>query len=102
MAIYDYRCLNENCCHRFEHIVSISKRDQEVECPQCKGKSTKRLVSMPTTIIAENDAPVSCKPDSYWDNAEEVRVNKKLKRLKENKEKKEYNDPTWKSSQFEK
>tara|TARA_Y100000310_G_C20045377_1_gene518086 strand:+ start:220 stop:519 length:300 start_codon:yes stop_codon:yes gene_type:complete len=99
--MYNYRCLNENCCHRFEHLQPLDKRDVTVRCPECICPS-KRLISAPTTIIAENNDPVSCKPDTYWENAEQVRVDKKLKRLQENKEKKEYNDPTYKPSQFEK
>lgn len=41
MPLYRFEC--EKCGHRFEELVSFSKRDQVV-CPHCAG-STRVLVS---------------------------------------------------------
>jgi putative FmdB family regulatory protein len=98
MPTFDYRCLNDNCNYRFEYVIALSKRDEKVECPQCKNKTTKRLIGAPSMVIAENDNPISPKPDSYWNNAEEVRIKEKLGRLKENKEKEFYGDKDFKPS----
>lgn len=41
MPIYEYRCTH--CQKEFERIVFGG--DSEVECPSCKGKEVKRLMS---------------------------------------------------------
>ncbi|MGQ9858448.1 MAG: FmdB family zinc ribbon protein [Thermodesulfobacteriota bacterium] len=41
MPIYEYRCTH--CQKEFERIVLGG--DSEVECPSCKGKEVKRLMS---------------------------------------------------------
>jgi len=42
MPIYEYECTN--CGHRFEELV-FSKSDIDPQCPKCKAKNTKRLMS---------------------------------------------------------
>ena len=42
MPIYEYSC--DNCGHKFDKLVSFSNRDQ-IECPECKSKETKKLMS---------------------------------------------------------
>jgi putative FmdB family regulatory protein len=39
MPFYSYRC--EKCSHEFEEMRSISKMDDEIECPTCSSNSTR-------------------------------------------------------------
>ncbi len=48
MPFYRFEC--EKCGHRFEELVSYSKRD-EVVCPTCSGQ-TRVLVSAPAAQVS--------------------------------------------------
>ncbi len=42
MPIYEYEC--QSCKHRFEELVSTSS-DEMPECPECRQKEVKKLMS---------------------------------------------------------
>jgi putative FmdB family regulatory protein len=56
MPIYEYECTN--CGERFELLRSIADSDEEIKCPKCDKKSTKRVVSMFGTVSSN----MSCAP----------------------------------------
>ncbi|MFC1945828.1 zinc ribbon domain-containing protein [Chloroflexota bacterium] len=43
MPIYEYEC--EKCHEKFEMFRSITENDNDVACPRCGGKQTKRVIS---------------------------------------------------------
>ena len=47
MPLFEYRC--SVCQERFEELVSFSQSN-DVECPKCGSKDTKKLVSTFATI----------------------------------------------------
>ncbi|MFA4916818.1 MAG: zinc ribbon domain-containing protein [Syntrophales bacterium] len=45
MPTYDYRC--EKCRHKFSLILTITEHDKsKINCPKCKGKKVKQLISI--------------------------------------------------------
>lgn len=44
MPIYEYFC--NDCGNQFEELKNFTQRDDEVQCPRCKSKNTKRMVSV--------------------------------------------------------
>jgi putative FmdB family regulatory protein len=44
MPIYEYRC--ENCGKVFEKLTKACNRDEEMECPVCGSKETRRIFSV--------------------------------------------------------
>lgn len=44
MPIYEYFC--KDCGKHFEELRRFSQKDDEVQCPRCKSKNTKRAVSI--------------------------------------------------------
>jgi putative FmdB family regulatory protein len=44
MPIYEYRC--KDCENKFEAMRSMSQADTPIECEECHGKHTKRLLSV--------------------------------------------------------
>jgi putative FmdB family regulatory protein len=44
MPVYEYRC--PACLALFERLESVSKRDEDIECPACGGREAGRLVSV--------------------------------------------------------
>ena len=45
MPTYDYQC--EKCQHKFSLIQGISEHDKtKVNCPKCKSKEVKQLISI--------------------------------------------------------
>jgi len=45
MPLFEYRCENKACDHRFERLVGHTERDKPQECPKCKAKHTQKLIS---------------------------------------------------------
>lgn len=43
MAMYEYKCTNEECLHEFEKIVKVSQRNDEKKCPKCNSKSKRKV-----------------------------------------------------------
>lgn len=43
MPIYDYKC-NE-CGTKFDHFFKVRENKDEIECPNCKSKDAKKLMS---------------------------------------------------------
>ena len=65
----------------------------KIQCPVCASKNKcHRVYSVPKFIFVENSGPESCKPDSYWTNAEANRLKDQAQRRKEKQEKIFYND----------
>jgi putative FmdB family regulatory protein len=54
MPVYDYKC--ESCGNRFDELVSFSKSDSEIICPNCKKKNSKRMLSAPSISTNEHSA----------------------------------------------
>lgn len=44
MPIYEYEC--EKCGHDFEMVREINSADEQVECPKCGKKHSKRIYSI--------------------------------------------------------
>lgn len=42
MPLYEYECTE--CGHDFDYRLPMSRRDEPIECPKCKG-TTRRLIS---------------------------------------------------------
>lgn len=91
MPCYDYICLM--CRWEFERYnVSIDDRDKKQYCLSCGKFSASRIYKkIPKFIISETNSPVSCKEDSYWNNAEQNRLRNLKKAQEEDQEKKFYN-----------
>lgn len=54
MPIYEFEC--QDCKTRFTAVLSIKdmeKQDKEktLECPKCKSKNVKRLITVPSAVI---------------------------------------------------
>ena len=45
MPLFEYRCKNKTCDHKFEQLVSPTERDKPQPCPKCKAKDTQKLIS---------------------------------------------------------
>jgi len=52
MPIYEFKC-NE-CLHTFEKLLPIKNRNLKT-CPECRGKTLRRLVSGGTGIIKKGE-----------------------------------------------
>ncbi|MCH7764742.1 MAG: zinc ribbon domain-containing protein [Candidatus Marinimicrobia bacterium] len=44
--MYDYKC--NSCRQQYDELVSFSTPDSEMECPNCKEKNSKRMLSAPS------------------------------------------------------
>ena len=45
MPTYDYQC--EKCDHKFSAVLSLTEHEEGgVECPQCKEKEVKQLMTL--------------------------------------------------------
>ena len=40
MPIFEFKC--EDCCNQFE---TLAKKDEQVICPKCQSKNTRKLLS---------------------------------------------------------
>jgi putative FmdB family regulatory protein len=59
MPIYEFKC--QECGNTFDELVSISKLDNnDVKCPECDSKNTKRQISAPSI----GNSKKSCNIDS--------------------------------------
>ena len=45
MPIFEYQC--RSCGHIFEALILGGKREEDIACPQCKGKDLKKMISAP-------------------------------------------------------
>lgn len=95
MPTYRYKC--KKCDHKFDvYNVPMDKRDIEIyPCTSCGCIASTRIMPDRLTFnFGENiNSVVSTKPDSYWDNAEKVRLAGLEKRKQEQAEKLAYKDP---------
>lgn len=57
--MYDYKC--NSCGEKFDELTSFTTPDSEIECPNCKKKNSKRMLSAPCIntagITSSNDRP---------------------------------------------
>lgn len=63
MPLYEYRC--QDCGQKFEKLVSISSRDQEVSCPSCGSSRSERAISLfaaRSVSAAGSSIATSCVP----------------------------------------
>lgn len=44
MPMFEYIC--KDCGNRFEELRKANEADLPLECPRCKSKNTKRLISL--------------------------------------------------------
>ena len=51
MPIYEYRCVD--CRKKFEVLVLRAKEQSSLQCPHCRSKTIKRLISRFTSIKSE-------------------------------------------------
>jgi putative FmdB family regulatory protein len=51
MPLYDYKCKEEKCEHKFEALVRKHDSDEKVECPKCKSENTERQISSPSVSM---------------------------------------------------
>jgi hypothetical protein len=86
MFTYTRRCKKPSCGMEFDHVCAMESRDEMVWCPDC-GCETKRVFTPVGHSFGGRSNDPHAKPESYWDNAEEVRVAKQKKRFKEHSEK---------------
>ncbi len=45
MPLFEYRCQNKTCAHKFEKLVGHRERDSSPPCPKCKEQNAKKLIS---------------------------------------------------------
>ena len=65
MPLYEYHC--QDCGQKFEKLVRIGHRDQEVICRLCGSSRTKRAISLFATrsgSAAGSNIATSCAPAS--------------------------------------
>ena len=63
MPVYEYRC--KQCGRRFEKLVKVSAKPDEIVCPKCGARRAEKAVSLiGTTIGASNSLGASCGPVS--------------------------------------
>lgn len=48
MPMYEYEC--QTCGQKFSQFVSLSKRDEAQECPNCGQTKSERMVSMVSSL----------------------------------------------------
>ncbi len=58
MPIFEYQCTS--CDYKFSELRKGAEKDDEIGCPKCEGKETKRLV----TGFAVNTKSMSSMPPS--------------------------------------
>ncbi|MCD4784492.1 MAG: zinc ribbon domain-containing protein [Candidatus Eremiobacteraeota bacterium] len=54
MPIYEYEC--RKCGNRFDKICISDTKDEEIDCPNCKGNNCKRKISL---FSSKSSAPGS-------------------------------------------
>lgn len=66
MPMYDYEC--HKCGHKFEELVfSSAVPDEEIVCPKCRERKSRRLLSAPSIASGKGASlnPVrGCNPSS--------------------------------------
>ena len=60
MPLYEYEC--QECKYKFDHRLPMSRRDEAIACPKCKG-TTKRLISGGTGFIIKGGTRVGIARD---------------------------------------
>lgn len=49
-AFYDFRC--DSCKHEFEFFISYDDiKDKKVICPNCKGKTVKKIIKSTVPVL---------------------------------------------------
>ena len=60
MPLYDYRC--RACGHVFSALVLSSQTSEdEIECPKCKERDVKKLLSMKSAVLSGGKSTFSSK-----------------------------------------
>lgn len=81
MFTYQFKC--KDCEEIFDVICGVDERNDTWKCPACGSENTVRqFVTQPHF----NKGSYEQKGDSYWDNAEKVRVKKQKERFKKHSE----------------
>lgn len=93
MPTYELKC--DKCDKVYERVLSIrsTKEEKEYPCEVCGGPVYQTFTESTGFITKENNDPDSCKPGSYWRNAEAVKQKESKKRVTAHKEKVFYKDP---------
>ncbi len=53
MPIYEYQCLS--CKNEFQKLILKNEEEEKLLCPECSGKSIKRLISRVSYHSSEED-----------------------------------------------
>ena len=85
MAVYVYEC--EFCKDSYKKIEHSMSKDPEILCDICKNKMYRIVTGGQGFIMIENNDATSCKPDSYFANAEWNRKKREKKNYKMKREK---------------
>ena len=62
MPIFEYKC--PNCGHRFEKLVLSSRRQRELNCPECGSPDVQKAISLFGTAAkgSSGGAAANCAP----------------------------------------
>jgi putative FmdB family regulatory protein len=89
MPIYKYEC---EWCKNQQLEKHLMSKNPDIRCNKCGGVTERVITGGTGHIIKEGFGACSTKPDSYWDNAEKVRLEKQRKRKKDFSEKIRFGD----------
>ncbi len=67
MPIYEYAC--KSCGITFQHLLLGQEEEENIRCPQCKGKYLKKLVSRAAFHVSDQDRIAAYDPNSKKDDA---------------------------------
>jgi len=67
LPIYEYAC--KSCGITFQRLLLGQKEEENIRCPQCKGKDLKKLVSRVAFHVSEQDRIDAYNPNSKNDDA---------------------------------
>ncbi|SPD76062.1 putative regulatory protein (CxxC_CxxC_SSSS) [uncultured Desulfobacterium sp.] len=75
MPIYEYHCLGCKC--EFQKLILKKEEENELSCPKCGGRETKRLISRVAYHLSEGDRLASFDPgarqaDSFYSDSRNI------------------------------
>jgi putative FmdB family regulatory protein len=53
MPLFEYRC--DKCGKRFSLLVGVTRDKPKLECPRCRSKKARKLISRVAPIVREED-----------------------------------------------
>jgi putative FmdB family regulatory protein len=75
MPIYEYQC--EGCHRQFQRLMMGRRDEKELFCPNCGGRSLKKLISRVAYHLSEKDRleafdPASRQSDSFYKDTRNI------------------------------